>query len=348
LVPFLGPDGAGQPLLPSEEPTAKAEQDCTFVAHLHVRKCSGTTVRNIFGDDLSSQGWTQSQGYCTPMSSHARIPENAMGKHWSETHCDEDITHFNEGVRALRSAIEPKGCKVISSVLLREPLAQLTSEWEYFSADTCETATPVDWARLVPEEELRWTMSAEQWWTSGLLHAPTKECQAEPSLFRRLQSCDNVTSSFAAELAQVDLVGISDTEETFAQWWLQLADLAGITVSDAQLVKHSNALNRQSDRARVAANTTSAQAAEIEDLNRCASRSYEAAKARHEEAVARQRSNGREFGDRVDALLGNLAHRGAQPSSSSEQPRLRNPAKGLQTLVGSPAAAGGARWRAFP
>ena len=58
------------------------------------------------------------------MSEHAQYPNdvaNKAGLHWSESHCDENIFAFTEGVRELRAKLEPAGCKVTYPWLTRCP-----------------------------------------------------------------------------------------------------------------------------------------------------------------------------------------------------------------------------------
>ena len=57
------------------------------------------------------------------------------GLRWIECHCDEDIFDFNQGVRELRAAVEPRGCRVVSSLLMRDPVHMAVSEWQYFYAN---------------------------------------------------------------------------------------------------------------------------------------------------------------------------------------------------------------------
>ena len=65
------------------------------------------------------------------MAAHADAA-SAGGRHWMAVHCDENIGAFNEGVRQLRKKVEPAGCKVITSLLLRRAVDQAVSEWHYF------------------------------------------------------------------------------------------------------------------------------------------------------------------------------------------------------------------------
>ena len=122
-----------------------ASEPCVFVANLHVRKCAGTSVRSMF---THMPEWEQSGMYCSPMSAHASDPNNRAGRHWSETHCDEDMGHFNDGVRELRKQLEPEGCKVISTLLLRNPVEQLADECT--SRSTARNLTSHDELPLTP------------------------------------------------------------------------------------------------------------------------------------------------------------------------------------------------------
>jgi len=207
--------------------------DCTFVANLHVRKCGGTTVRHLF-EELSSGGvWEQSAGYCTAMNAHAHDEKNKHGFHWSETHCDEDIGHFNEGVKALREQLEPAGCKVISTLLLRDPVDQLASEWVYFNTEPDKegTDTPLEWSPRAPENMLRWLLHAEGdlWNGDGKLPSTVQPAEGEPL---DIANCTAALSYVDEQMSQIDLVGTMDTPEQFAQWWVALGDMAGF---DAQI-----------------------------------------------------------------------------------------------------------------
>jgi len=100
---------------------------------------------------LADEGtWSPSGTYCTSMDVHYKDPDNQHGRHYSETHCDEDITHFTKGVQSLRDAIEPFGCRVVSTLLLREPVDQLISEWVYFNTEPVRPPTPPHAAQAAP------------------------------------------------------------------------------------------------------------------------------------------------------------------------------------------------------
>lgn len=164
------PTGA---LIPEQAP--EEASTCTFIASLHVRKCGGTSLRRLM-EDLISQGYEESEppSYCETMSLHS-TPENlakvSSGRHWSETHCDEDIFTFNEGVAELREQLEPAGCKVITTLLLREPVNQTVSEFAYFGADQLvqeglNVTHFAELAALLPDNMLRWLLSSEtELWT---------------------------------------------------------------------------------------------------------------------------------------------------------------------------------------
>jgi ABC-type transporter Mla subunit MlaD len=78
-----------------------------------------------FGD--SSKSWSQfvnssERDVNSWMYQHYVTSHNNTGKFWSEVHCDEDVSNFNAGVRQVRAMLAPKGCRVITTLLLREPI----------------------------------------------------------------------------------------------------------------------------------------------------------------------------------------------------------------------------------
>ena len=194
---------------------------CVFVANLHVRKCGGTTVRAMF-QGLAAEGtWAPSGSYCSAMDLHHKDADNAHGRHWSETHCDEDIDHFTAGVRSLRAAIEPAGCKVVSTLLLREPVDQLISEWVYFNTepDKQGTANPAEWAPHSSDNILRWLLkSATDFWDGpkGGGQTPNTITRAEGKPLN-VSDCDAAMEGLSAHMDEIDLVGTMDTPEEFAQ-----------------------------------------------------------------------------------------------------------------------------------
>ena len=329
---------ASAPTTPLATPASSSP--CVFVANLHVRKCAGTYVRNLFDHDLSKQGWRESRpdpnlpSYGRDLSYHAKHLSNLAGKHWSETHFNENILAFNKGIEALRAALEPQGCKVITTLLLREPSAMMISEWEYFPRDECNTTSPSEWAPLVPNEMLRWLLPDRKYWSPGRLHALANDADAadickDPASFAQVSDCDAVTSLLEREMAKIDHVGVTDTPESFAQWWLALGDLAGFDALDALVVpwhaeegRERNA-QRPGERSWVANNLTDAERSSIAQHNESASRVYELAKARHA-AWARSMGNERRMWRKtaielIDgaASLGLLATSDPVPQTSS-------------------------------
>ena len=66
---------------------------------------------------------------CSHPWHHADMAENGEGRHWGEVHCNPDIFRFNEGVRLLKQRFEPTGCRVVSSMLMRDAFDALVSDW---------------------------------------------------------------------------------------------------------------------------------------------------------------------------------------------------------------------------
>ena len=148
----LEPDG----VLPSSK-----KPPCVLVMNLHVRKCGGTSVRNLF--QSMAPEWTECED-------HSNLSE-VDGLAWAELHQDEDIVDFTEKVTSVRASLEPRGCQVVSTLLLRDPVDQVVSEWAYFfqnhtTAEMEDRGLPTAWtselwpyASTHPEQMLRWLVS---------------------------------------------------------------------------------------------------------------------------------------------------------------------------------------------
>ena len=177
---------------------------CVFVAHLHVRKCGGTAARKLF-EGMRDAGWEQSGNSCSPMAAHLSTEPN--GKKWSETHCDENIFRFDESVARLREKLAPEGCKVVSTLLLRDAVDQAVSEWAFFRADAdkMSTHTPLEWAEAEPESMLR-------------LLSPDVHQRARHVAFEG--GCEEALRPIREVVARLDVVGVMDTPQDFAHWWL--------------------------------------------------------------------------------------------------------------------------------
>ena len=313
----------GQTLTPADSPP------CVFVAHLHVRKCAGTSVRNLF---QNLEGWNQSGYYCDSMASHADREYNLKGRHWSETHCDEDVGHFLEGLRTLRAKLEPTGCKVVSSLLLRDPVDQISSEWLYFNGEPgkADTHTAFEWSKRVPENMLRWLLKYQdsQW------------RDERPPVDINIADCDATIEFLDRKFDQIDLVGSMDTPEqcactrcsnlinevdncyshcyshcssvrTVAQWWVALGDMAGF---DSSPKKDNEAPTEGDSPLAAAAIITEEQRPEMVANNTCSMRARDNALGRLQDAVAARRgdpavnlaggaSPPSNFDARVDALV---------------------------------------------
>lgn len=269
MAPAPAPAAA---LAVSEPPSTRPSgSSCVWVANLHIRKCGGTTVRSVFSN---MSNWTQLGGYCSAskfgdsskswsqfvnsserdvnswMYQHYVTSHNNTGKFWSEVHCDEDVSNFNAGVRQMRAMLAPKGCRVITTLLLREPVDQLVSDWTYFrqDPDKVRTSRPSEWAPRKPENLLRWMAESQRdFWTESDRSptAPWHEARWNPIKFhvngttdtypvpQLRKSCAEALAFFEAQIAQIDHVGVIDTAEQFAQWWLLLADDAGFDAAAA-------------------------------------------------------------------------------------------------------------------
>ena len=228
---------------------------CTYVVNLHVRKCGGTAVRSLFS---GLAGWQQIGTFCSELPeliSKAAGLHKRSGRYWSEVHCDEDIVDFNDGVSKLRAMLEPRGCRVLTTLLLREPVEQMVSDWVYFRQDPDKiyTRTPAQWARKKPENVYRLLLERHgEWWTgddrSPLYpwHEATWAAQAfsvnawaaargDYPVPQLAKGCDPTLRYVASQMDQIDHVGVMDTAEKFAQWWLLLGDDAGFDGTRAPL-----------------------------------------------------------------------------------------------------------------
>ena len=278
MLTLLAPFGTPVTMLPLEEPLS-GDTPCVFVAHLHVRKCAGTSVRNLFN---GLAGWDQSGSYCDSMASHVDRADNLQGQHWSETHCDEDVGHFLEGVRELRAKLEPRGCKVVTSLLLRDPVDQISSEWLYFNTETDKvgTHTAFEWSKRVPENTLRWLVKYQDRLWQG----------APPPVDSEIADCDATMDFLVGKFDQIDLVGSMDTPKQFAQWWTALGDMAGF---DASLPERDNAAPAEGSGNPLAdaAVITEEQRREVAANNTCSQRARDNASGRLQDIVAAKRGD---------------------------------------------------------
>ena len=310
--------GSPATLLPPQEPCVAPcygqtltgdTPPCVFVAHLHVRKCAGTSVRNLF-DNL--EGWDQSGSYCDAMFTHAEKEDNLQGRHWSETHCDEDVGHFLEGVSTLRKKLEPRGCKVVTSLLLRDPVDQISSEWLYFNGEPgkADTNTAFEWAKRSHENMLRWLVKYQD---GGARSDASLWKDAPAPVDIEIADCDQTMTYLDGKFDQIDLVGSMDTPEQFAQWWIALGDMAGF---DASLPERDNeAPSEGTSPLAAAAVITEEQRQEVAPFNTCSQRARDNAAKRLQAAVAEKRSDpavrlsggasssSASFDARVDALV---------------------------------------------
>ena len=243
--------------------------DCTIVVNLHVRKCGGTSVRNLF-QKMSADGWTQSGMYCDPALDHATKwhhfkghkdqdcesnpvngcqKKSSSGKYWMEVHCKADLVEFNLGIAALREKAEPYGCRVISTLLLRDPVEQVVSEWDYFYSKLHVESPPghphewmsppngsvANFVNAHPEEEL-WLLTTSEnsryLWDDPKDASGSKTPEYNLQAYHNLLDCDAALELLELEANKIDLVHRMDTPEEFAAFWIELGTQAGFSVGD--------------------------------------------------------------------------------------------------------------------
>jgi hypothetical protein len=262
---------------------SEAHEQCTFVAHLHVRKCGGTTVRNLM--ERLGDGWVQQGGYCSSMAEHAALAVPG-GKQWIEVHCHEDLVAFNEGVAQLREKVEPAGCTVVTSLLLRDPVEQVASEWQYFydgHLDRGSEGHPARWMTadealerfaLEHPEELLWTITTgtvrHRVWDDPPGVSEPHSLENNLAELHNLASCNSTLALLEPELRKVDVVGVMDTPEQFASWWLQLGKVAGFPAAAAAM-NHTQSL-AHGRRQRGLDDLSPAVRAQLEESNSCSRR----------------------------------------------------------------------------
>lgn len=278
-----------------------ADKSCTIVANLHVRKCGGTSVRNLF---QSMEDWTEMQ---------AGNPAPPAGRFWMEVHDDEDVANFNqivEGLKTTGTGRESQGfedCKVISTLLLRNAVDQAMSEWFFFYKDQDHSEQGYDpaWSTDMfsyvmahPENELRWltmdAMKKNNSQAAAIWHVENPGVVMDDvglgaPVWSGLGSgisadCTAAAAYSTSELAKVDLVGTMDTPEEFAAFWLGLGNAAGFTVLTDASNETSNA-HVTPDGVRATEDTAftlaKEQRARAETVNKCTQQVIDAAKARH-------------------------------------------------------------------
>eukprot|EP00964_Phaeocystis_antarctica_P133186 scaffold97376_cov63-Phaeocystis_antarctica.AAC.3 len=222
------------------------------------------------------------------MFTHAEKEDNLQGRHWSETHCDEDVGHFLEGVSTLRKKLEPRGCKVVTSLLLRDPVDQISSEWLYFNGEPgkADTTTAFEWAKRSHENMLRWLVKYQD---GGARSDASLWKDAPAPVDIEIADCDQTMTYLDGKFDQIDLVGSMDTPEQFAQWWIALGDMAGF---DASLPERDNeAPPEGTSPLAAAAVITEEERQEVAPFNTCSQRARDNAAKRLQAAVAEKRSD---------------------------------------------------------
>ena len=286
--------------------------DCTIVVNLHVRKCGGTSVRNLF-QSLSKDGWTQSGMYCDPMLEHANkwhhfkghkkedCDSNAVNgcekkspnnKYWMEVHCQADLVKFNEGVAALREKAEPLGCRVLSTLLLRDPVEQAVSEWDYFYSklhDERPPSHPKEWmsppngsvANFVlahPEEEL-WLLTtandSRYLWNDPKDATGTKNPEYNLEDYHDLIDCDAALDVLEVEANKIDLVHRMDTPEEFAAFWIELSTQAGFSVNGTSADDDDTFVFNQHNMTAPNLDLSDSELKKAEKINKCSSQLVE-------------------------------------------------------------------------
>lgn len=175
-----------------QQDNAANDSGCVIVAHLHVRKCAGTSLRLMFKQMKTSMGWDMmgdlafkdgigdykawiakkgnlqdplpfpSLSFPSPPFPSLQFPSlpfsSLAGKYYAEFHGDEDIQSFNEEVAKMRKLVEPK-CKVVTTTILRSPIEQVLSSYGYF----CSNSILKPETRDVAEAEGWYNMSAYEY-----------------------------------------------------------------------------------------------------------------------------------------------------------------------------------------
>lgn len=207
------------------------------MANLHVRKCGGTSVRKLFSDAEEKFGFKQVSGYCASAAASADIAraEVIHGRNYIEVHCDEDIGHFVDAMEALRPEMKERGCKLVTTLLMRDPVDQLVSEWAYapfhVEPDKQNSSSPVEWAARTPENELRWLLKGQpDLWDD----AKTPVTIQYEKMHNGVADCDKAVAFAEERMETIDVVGVMDTPVQFAQWWLTVGEMAGFNASAVQ------------------------------------------------------------------------------------------------------------------
>jgi len=245
--------------------------------------------------------------YCESMATHAanwhrfKDAEECSGlevscrqksptnKYWMEVHCDADLVRFTEGVAALREKAEPKGCRVISTLLLRDPVEQAVSEWEYFYSYQKEALPhhPKEWlgppngtvtnfVLAHPEQEM-WllTTAAEtrKLWDDPVNGTGSLTPEYNLEEYHKLKSCNAALELLEPAASKIDVVRRMDTPELFAAFWIELSTLAGFAIDGATNLKY----NAHNSSATGAPGTfiPAAQQVDAEKANSCSSQMVE-------------------------------------------------------------------------
>jgi tryptophan 2,3-dioxygenase len=159
-------------------------------------------------------------------------------KKWIEVHCEENLRTFNKGVVALREKVEPMGCKVVSTLLLRNPLEQGISEWLYFFKDQVDgmresqnplswTSDYLAWAKAHSEEELRLLTSPDSVTPVDSMIWDKDAASPKGTPLPSLLSCEAAVGMAKEEMAKIDVVATMDTPEEFAAFWSALGRKSG-------------------------------------------------------------------------------------------------------------------------
>lgn len=145
-----------------------AGEQCSVVTFLHLRKCAGSSIRDMFAYSSHPNNWRRLY-YCLDLAkvcdawgceplkaaqaggsgafaTHrgrrlrkhdghmARIPPfNASSRWLLETHCHTNIAKFVADSGRLRAFARARGCSFASVTMLREPISMLISDYAYFN-----------------------------------------------------------------------------------------------------------------------------------------------------------------------------------------------------------------------
>jgi len=295
LLFLLVPVCTGLRIASRSQISESQSDDCVIVAHLHLRKCGGTTVRRLFShpDFVAKYAWQQLGSYCDyRMLKNTNVMKllkdaDFKGKFWHEQHCNPDIGDFNLQVDELRALVEPKGCRVVTTALFRSPVEQAVSEYFDFCSHSTSSvehqpgeASFHEWATRNPENMFHWMLGKqeEMWQWQNHRVSRFETCEVDD---RKLNSCESARKTLDSAVSQIGIVGRVDSVEDFVRFWVRLGDTVGFDPLQLALPftldsqRMLDMLSKNAGHAVLKENVTSSGYAYVTSRNPCYSKWYE-------------------------------------------------------------------------